>query len=110
GPYAPYTQSERSELYQASFQTLREKALIYPCNCSRSDVLRALRAPHSGDDEPIYPGTCRPPARPDPGGKVSWRFRVPDGQTISFVDGFYGKCEYVAGRDFGDFVVWRHDG
>jgi glutamyl-tRNA synthetase len=40
---------------------------------------------------------------------VNWRFRVTDDEVISFVDGHYGPQEFVAGRDFGDFVVWRHD-
>jgi glutamyl-tRNA synthetase len=40
---------------------------------------------------------------------VNWRFRVPDGETVSFVDGYYGPQAFVAGRDFGDFVIWRHD-
>ena len=39
----------------------------------------------------------------------SWRFRVPDGETISFTDGHFGPQQFVAGQDFGDFVVWRHD-
>src|SRR5439155_4032290 len=39
----------------------------------------------------------------------SWRFRVPDGETISFLDGHYGPHDMIAGKDFGDFVVWRHD-
>jgi len=42
--------------------------------------------------------------------KFSWRFLVPDGETISFVDGRFGPQHFVAGKDFGDFVVWRHDG
>src|SRR5205807_7681725 len=33
----------------------------------------------------------------------------PDGETISFVDGYQGEQRFVAGRDFGDFVIWRHD-
>jgi glutamyl-tRNA synthetase len=40
----------------------------------------------------------------------NWRFRVPDGQAIEFVDGNLGPQRLVAGRDFGDFVVWRRDG
>ena len=40
---------------------------------------------------------------------ANWRFRVPDGETISFVDGNFGRQTFVAGKDFGDFVVWRHD-
>ena len=41
--------------------------------------------------------------------RINWRFRVPDGEVISFVDGHYGTQHFVAGEDFGDFVVWRHD-
>jgi glutamyl-tRNA synthetase len=40
---------------------------------------------------------------------VNWRFRVPDGEEITFVDQHLGPQKYVAGHDFGDFVVWRRD-
>jgi glutamyl-tRNA synthetase len=40
---------------------------------------------------------------------VNWRFRVPEGETISFTDGAVGPHAEVAGRDFGDFLVWRKD-
>jgi len=71
----------------------------------------AASAPHD-DDEPIYPGKCR--ARTDapefaqPAG-VNWRFRVPDDEAIEFEDLHLGPQRYVAGRDFGDFVIWRRD-
>jgi len=35
---------------------------------------------------------------------------VPDGEAIEFIDRNLGPQRYVAGRDFGDFVVWRRDG
>ncbi|MCB1319107.1 MAG: hypothetical protein KDK34_02575, partial [Leptospiraceae bacterium] len=34
----------------------------------------------------------------------------PYGESIEFHDGHYGPRHYVAGRDFGDFLVWRKDG
>ena len=40
---------------------------------------------------------------------VNWRFRVPDGRELDFVDGVAGRQTAVAGRDFGDFLVWRKD-
>jgi glutamyl-tRNA synthetase len=40
----------------------------------------------------------------------NWRFRVPDGEVIEFVDRNMGPQRFVAGVDFGDFVVWRRDG
>ena len=111
GPFAPYNQSERMFSYRAALEKLRAGNFIYPCFCSRKDIQAATRAPHANDDdEPIYPGTCRL-HRPSPNAnrKFSWRFRVPDGDVISFVDGNLGEQQFVAGKDFGDFVVWRHD-
>ena len=35
---------------------------------------------------------------------------MPDGETISFVDENFGPQSFVAGKDFGDFAVWRRDG
>jgi glutamyl-tRNA synthetase len=112
GALGPYSQSERHNLYQAALETLRAGGYTYPCICSRQDVLRALQAPHAGEDEPIYPGTCRPEKQAGRPGQTSphnWRFRVPDGEVINFVDGRFGPQQFVAGKDFGDFIVWRHD-
>jgi glutamyl-tRNA synthetase len=109
GPYAPYLQSERRSLHQEVFEKLKAKGAIYPCYCSRQDVLRSLQAPHVGEEEPVYPGTCR--NSKSPGNKPpNWRFRVNDNEVIEFEDGCAGKQRFVAGVDFGDFVVWRHDG
>ena len=118
GSFGPYEQSQRRSFYQAAFEQLQAGGWIYPCRCTRKDVLLALQAPHAPDEEPVYPGTCRP----NPGAEISiaaseatapaklnWRFRVPDGETIEFMDGSFGRQQFVAGRDFGDFVVWRHD-
>jgi glutamyl/glutaminyl-tRNA synthetase len=130
GPCGPYCQSARLELYLEVLRRLLDTGLIYPCVCSRQDVIRASQAPHADEEEPIYPGTCRPgthtnrrsaargwaanlppfaPAGAAPG-RTNWRFQVPDGETITFCDGAAGWQSFVAGSDFGDFVVWRHDG
>ena len=112
GIAAPYSQSERRDLYLSTWKRLRDQGLIYPCTCSRKDLAMSATAPNDSDDEPIYPGTCR--ARADglkfenPTG-VNWRFRVPDGEVIRFFDGNFGAQSYVAGRDFGDFVICRRD-
>lgn len=128
GPCAPYNQSERLARYRAAFDQLRAMGCVYPCTCSRQDIRNALAAPHAADDEPVYPGTCRPanggpqpaacraeasapptdPPAPRPI-RSSWRLRVPDGEGIEFADGGYGLQRFIAGVQFGDFVVWRHD-
>jgi glutamyl-tRNA synthetase len=94
-------------------EKLRAGGWIYPCHCTRQDIARALQAPHAGEEEPIYPGTCRPahgsvfPAHNAK--QTNWRFRVPEGEIVSFADGFFGSQEFQGNVDFGDFVVWRHD-
>jgi glutamyl-tRNA synthetase len=117
GALGPYEQSKRRPFYQAAFEQLQAGGWVYPCRCTRKDVLSALQAPHANDEGPIYPGTCRPTSqvgiwrtsKPPVTAKFNWRFRVPDGESIEFVDGRFGRQQFVAGKDFGDFVVWRHD-
>jgi len=130
GKFAPYSQSERMNFYRAALEQLRAGNFIYPCTCTRKDIQAAVTAPHAEDEEPVYPGTCREksfklkvecckldklPVEPttfnqQPSTKFSWRFRVSDGETISFVDGNLGAQAFTAGKDFGDFIVWRNDG
>src|ERR1700682_2739562 len=55
----PFLQSERITVYREAFEKLRKSGFVYPCTCSRRDVINAAGAPHREDDEPIYPGTCR---------------------------------------------------
>jgi glutamyl/glutaminyl-tRNA synthetase len=114
GSFGPYSQSERRDIYVAALVKLCALGFIYPCTCSRKDIRMAASAPNAGDDdEPIYPGNCRGKTlstlNPQPSTRFNWRFRVPDGETISFVDGNFGPQQFLAGKDFGDFVVWRHD-
>jgi glutamyl-tRNA synthetase len=113
GPFGPYSQSERRSFYAAALEKLRGGGFVYPCTCSRKDIRDAARAPHAEDDEVIYPGTCRnkkpSTLNAQPSTRFAWRFRVADGETISFMDGNFGPQQFVAGKDFGDFVVWRGD-
>ena len=110
GPFAPYNQSGRHHFYRNALEQLQAGGFIYQCICSRKDILQAAQAPHAGDDEAIYPGTCRSNLKsPISDRKCSWRFRVPDGEVVSFLDGQFGTQSFTAGKDFGDFVVWRHD-
>src|SRR5690349_8301605 len=82
GDFGPYAQSQRMRLYATAFEKLRDQDSLYPCSCSRKDVLRALQAPHQGEEEPVYPGTCRPQRDVPTSGETpaNWRFRVPDGE------------------------------
>ena len=115
GPHAPYVQSRRLPWFAEVWRRLHASGTIYPCDKSRKDVERALSAPHAEDDaEPIFPASLRPASDAgrdafDPG-STNWRFRVPDGKVIGFMDAIRGAQRFTAGTDFGDFLVWRKDG
>ena len=65
-PRPVFRQSHRASAYRGAMAKLWDLGLIYPCTCSRRDILDAQSAPQEGaqpahgPDGPIYPGTCRP--------------------------------------------------
>ena len=114
-----YVQSNRSAYYQREFDKLQSLGLLYPCYCSRTDIM-ATQAPHESDGRVIYRGTCRPDGSEE---KEMWlkqraaacphapsvRICVPD-ETISFTDGHYGLQSTNLTRQCGDFIIRRADG
>jgi glutamyl-Q tRNA(Asp) synthetase len=70
-------QRARLPAYRAALARLWEIGLLYPCTCTRRDILSALDAPQEGvtfgPDGPVYPGTCRGAARDGP---------MPDGAVL----------------------------
>lgn len=93
-------QSRRKEFYRSVFERLAGK--IYPCRCGRAEI--AQSAPHEGDAEPRYPGTCRDGIGAST--PVAWRLRVEPG-PVAFVDRLRGPVSYDVAKDVGDFVVAR---
>lgn len=114
----PVYQSRRAALYRAAWTRLVRLGWLYPCMCSRKDLAEAAGAPHEAGGEVLYPGTCRPAsinkaecgqwAEEGPDGR-NWRFRVAS-ELVFWRDGGAGAQQFTAGRDFGDFSVWRRDG
>ena len=104
-------QRQRSAVYDKYFETLREKGLLYPCYCTRSQ-LHSVNAPHLSDGTYVYPGTCRnltegeqaafrrPPA---------WRVVVPD-RVWTVEDRIQGTYRCNLATECGDMVVRRADG
>ncbi len=107
----PCWQSQRGDIYARYLQQLTEAGLIYPCYCTRADIL-ATQAPHESDGRVVYKGTCRnlpPGARKGP---AALRMKVPDeGRGIvTFTDGHYGTHTVDLTTQCGDFIVRRKDG
>ena len=101
-------QSQRSEAYDRYFEMLREKGLLYPCYCTRSQ-LHGVNAPHLSDGTYVYPGTCRGLTMPPKGRIPSWRVMVTD-KVWTVEDKCQGHYEGNLATDCGDMVVRRADG
>ncbi len=107
-------QSERLEPIREVAYSLHRSGLAYACCCSRSDVRQALAAPHAGEDEPVYPGTCRGrfadlrQAERQCGAPVGLRFAV-DSREFRFHDSIHGECRHRLDANPGDFLILRRD-
>ncbi|HMM20338.1 MAG TPA: tRNA glutamyl-Q(34) synthetase GluQRS [Selenomonadales bacterium] len=115
GPYGPYRQDDRRGLYQQAFASLARRGLVYPCYCTRAEISAAASAPHAGEGEGAYPGTCRrlgedeQAARQALGRKPAQRLAVAAGE-IEFQDGIHGRVRQDVSRSCGDFIIRRSDG
>ena len=104
-------QSQRSQVYDRYFEQLREKGLLYPCYCTRSQ-LHNVNAPHLADGTYVYPGTCRELSEAQRAAfnrAPSWRVRVPQRQ-YQLTDLCQGEFRQELTEECGDFVVRRADG
>jgi len=104
-------QSRRSGVYEKYFEFLREKDLLYPCYCTRSQ-LHSVNAPHLSDGTYVYPGTCRDltqAQRQQFQRQPAWRVKVPQ-KLWQVEDLCQGLYQEDLAKDCGDFVVRRADG
>jgi glutamyl-Q tRNA(Asp) synthetase len=99
-------QSGRQEAYLAALEQLRSRGLLYPCGCSRREILAS--APHPGEEGPVYPGTCRA-GLPEGRAPRALRITVPE-RVVGFEDGVFGRQEQHLAHEVGDFVLRRADG
>ena len=104
-------QSQRSDTYDRYFESLRERGLLYPCFCTRSQ-LHSVNAPHLSDGTYVYPGTCRnlPQTQREAFNRApAWRVIVPDRQWY-VKDWVQGDYRLNLATECGDMVVRRADG
>ena len=114
----PVWQSQRTALYRAALDRLREAGWVYPCGCTRQDIETALRErglQRSRHAELVYPGTCRDGLQGKPARAM--RVRVMPSLAspaadlvIAWDDRRLGRQQQDVTRTVGDFVVRRADG
>jgi glutamyl-tRNA synthetase len=104
-------QSERFDLYHDIVEGLRQQDLVYPCYCTRREILESTQAPHGPTIEGAYAGTCRNLSagdrieREESGRPPAWRLRTNNEEYV-VNDLLAGATRTV----IDDMVLLRNDG
>lgn len=115
GPYAPYRQTERLELYQRYAEKLLETGHAYKCYCTKEEE-EADRKEAQAQGRPYqYKGRCRnltpeqQAAFEAEGRSHVLRFKVPKGRVIGYNDLIRGRIDFPT-DSIGDFIIMRANG
>jgi nondiscriminating glutamyl-tRNA synthetase len=107
GPYAPYRQSERVDLYKQHAVKLLAEGKAYKCFCTPEE-LEAERRQVQAEKRPYkYSRRCLIDP-PKDRMEFTVRFKVPGGE-IKFTDMIRGEMTFDAGL-IGDFILVKSDG
>jgi len=114
GPYGPYCQSHRLDIYRKYLQILKDMDLVYPCYCTEEELEAERQSLLALKRMPRYMGKCRNMSEEErqrletDGRKPAYRFKVRSGK-IEFQDRIRGKMQFD-GDAIGDFIVMRSNG
>jgi glutamyl-tRNA synthetase len=115
GPYAPYRQMQRLDLYREAGERLLAGDLAYPCFCTPEELAADRAAQEAAKLPPRYVGRCalltpeERAARLAEGRRPVTRFRVRPG-VVGWNDLVRDRIEIDTANLGGDFVIVRADG
>ncbi len=115
GPYAPYHQSERREIYQQYARQLVESGHAYYCFCTPERLEKVRQEKQLRKETALYDGTCREMApaealvRVANGEKHVVRFKTPREGSITVRDMLRGDIT-VENRMIDDHILVKSDG
>jgi nondiscriminating glutamyl-tRNA synthetase len=114
GPYAPYRQSDRLEIYREHAERLLSEGKAYLCFCTEEDLQKDREQAQAEHRQPIYSGKCRrlEPAeskrRRSAGEACAIRLRIPE-HPIRFHDIVHGDVEF-SNEVVSDPIILRSSG
>ena len=115
GPYAPYRQSERKEIYQKYAKELIDKERAYYCFCSQARLQKVREETRKQKKQPHYDGLCKnipleeAEERIRNGESYVIRFKIPkEGNTI-VKDLLRGEITF-ANKNLDDYIIVKSDG
>ncbi|MFC0212844.1 glutamate--tRNA ligase [Paenibacillus chartarius] len=115
GPYGPYRQTERLDIYKQYWSQLIEQGNAYRCYCTEEELEKEREEQAARGETPRYSGKCRHLTAEqrealEASGRVpSVRFLVPDNRTYTFADIVKGDITFES-SETGDFVIVKKDG
>ncbi len=114
GPYGPYQQSERFDIYPKYAQKLIDEGYAYECFCTQEELDAEKEESIKNKKPHKYSGRCRNLTEEEKaklraeGRKPSIRFKVPEGET-SYDDMVKGHLHFDNSL-IGDFVIMKSNG
>jgi len=115
GPYGPYRQSERKEIYQAHAERLINEGHAYYCFCTPDRLAKMREEQQKRKEPPHYDGLCRnipleeAKARIKAGEKFVIRFKTPKEGTTTVKDLLRGDIT-VENKNLDDSILVKSDG
>src|SRR5215472_11297941 len=114
GPYGPYRQSDRMEIYHSTADRLVREKKAYYCFCTAEELERDREQALKEGRQPVYSGRCREldPAelqrRLAAGEPAAIRLKIPE-HPIKFHDMVRGDVEF-ASESVSDPIIMRSNG
>lgn len=115
GPYEPYCQSQRLELYKKYAEVLVEKGHAYYCFCTKERLDEVRKKMQAEGKVPMYDKHCRVLSAEEVSKKLEEglshviRLKVPENKKITVVDGIRGEIEFDS-NGVDDQVLMKSDG
>jgi nondiscriminating glutamyl-tRNA synthetase len=114
GPYVPYRQSDRLEVYREHAERLLSERKAYLCFCTEEELQRERERAQAEGGQPIYSGKCRTidpdeaKRRRSAGEACAIRLQIPE-HPIRFHDIVHGDVEF-SNEVVSDPIILRSNG
>jgi glutamyl-tRNA synthetase len=109
GPFGPYRQTERRDLYDAAIERMLANGTAYRCTCSSQRLDEVRETALANGQKPRYDGHCREMGLGASCGPHVIRFRMPE-QGENLVDDLCKGPVTIRNEELDDFVIRRSDG
>lgn len=115
GPYAPYRQSLRGDIYRGQIEEMIDRGAAYRCFCTPERLADLRKSQQARKEPPRYDGLCRrlealaAEERARSGEKHVVRFKTPHTGETRAIDALRGEI-VVQNETLDDYILMKSDG